>query len=165
MKALLSSLFLVLFVFSYAQSDATSIDSLTIMTFNCEFMWDGYEPEEGRVNFDHKGSPEKCGERMKSIAEIIQRNDPDIVNLVEIEGLKAVERLNNQYLKGENYKVYFVKGSDSFTGQDVALLSRIEIDYIKRYKNKGESGEEKKSVSKNYYAVCEIVRRQRKVNF
>lgn len=150
------SLTLVFFKLGYGQSDIVSKDSLTIMTFNCEFMWDGIDPEEGRVEFDHKGSPEKCSEKMRAIAEIIKRNNPDVINLVEVEGLQAVEKLNNQYLSEEGYSVYFVKGSDGFTGQDVALLSRHNIDSIKRYKNKGQSGNESKAVSKNYYAVCEI---------
>lgn len=45
-------------------------------------------------------------------------DNADIVNLVEIENLEALNTLNAKFLQGRGYKPCFAKGKDSFTGQD-----------------------------------------------
>lgn len=131
---------------------------LVVMTFNVEFMWDGVAPEEGQVNFSWKFSQTEAEEHMEEIASVIIRNNPDILNLVEIENEDALNVLNTKFLAGRGYAVYFVKGTDTFTGQDVGLLTRIdpEGNNIERYTKKGQSGSTKKSVSKNYFAKFDI---------
>lgn len=151
MKKIIISL-LLLATFGIAKSQ----DTLKIMTFNCEFMWDGVEPEEGRIEFEHKGDVEKAEAHMKDLAEVIRRHNPHIVNLVETEGVNAVETLNNKFLKDLGYTVYFEKGIDSYTGQDVALLSKVEIQNFGRYKEASYVGSYPKSVSKNYFAMTEV---------
>lgn len=127
------------------------------MTFNCEFMWDGVEPEEGKIEFEHKGSVEKSEAHMKDLSEVIRRHNPDIVNLVETEGLNAVNTLNDKFLKDLGYKVYFEEGIDSYTGQDVALLSKIEMHNFGRYNEAAYcGGTYPKKVSKNYFAMTEV---------
>lgn len=128
-------------------------DSLKIMTFNCEFMWDGVEPEEGKIEFEHKGNQELAEKHMSELAKVIKRNNPDIVNLIETEGLAAVNTLNTKFLSGQGYKVYLAEGKDSYTGQDVALLSRIDLIDFGRYNEKGFSGMTGKTVSKNYFGL------------
>ena len=135
---------------------AQAQDSLKIMTFNCEFMWDGEHPEEGKIEFDHKGDVTKAEEHMKHLSEVIRRHNPDVVNLVETEGLGAVNKLNDKFLKDLGYKVYFAEGTDGYTGQDVAMLSKIEMIDFGRYQEKGNSGFENKTVSKNYFAMTKI---------
>ena len=66
------------------------------MTFNAEFLWDGVEPEEGQVNFAWKGSKDESEERMSEIAQVIIQSNPDIINLVEVEGLTALKTLNDK---------------------------------------------------------------------
>lgn len=131
---------------------------LVVSTFNTFFMWDGIEPEEGQVYFPYKGDSIAAGEHMEDIAFVIRTLDADIINLVEVEGLDALNRLNDKYLRGMSYKAYLVKGRDSNTGQDVGLLTRIdpEDDTIQRYSEKGISNGVEKSVSKNYYAKFNI---------
>ena len=129
---------------------------LTVMTLNTEFMWDGLEPEEGQVNFTWKHSETEAAERMEKIAEIIRTGNPDIVNLVEVENKQAVDKLNADYLAGSGYKVYFKKGKDTYTGQDVALLTRIDPDVFDRDNGKGQSGNVSKGVSKNLYGTFTI---------
>nr|WP_319999997.1 lamin tail domain-containing protein [uncultured Draconibacterium sp.] len=95
---------------------------------------------------------------MEDIAFVIKSINPDIINLVEVEGLDALNRLNTNYLQGMNYKAYLIKGKDTYTGQDVGLLTRIDPENgaIERYPNKGLSNGVEKSVSKNYYAKFDI---------
>ncbi|MDJ0842568.1 MAG: endonuclease [Acidobacteriota bacterium] len=126
---------------------------LKIMTFNALFLWDGIDPEEGRVRFEWKGNPQKADKRMKNVAKFIKKGDADIVNLVEVENLEALKLMNRKYLDGMGYKAYLTTGTDSYTGQDVALLSRIDPVVMDRHWEEGESGSTRKSVSKNYYAT------------
>lgn len=142
----------------YSQDTRTDKSKLVITTFNTYFMWDGHEPEEGRVDLPYKGDPVAAGEHMEDLAMIIRRINPDIINLVEVEGLAALKRLNDEYLSDMGYRPYLVKGRDSYTGQDVGLLTRItpENDRIERYNNKGNSNGTEKSVSKNYYAKFNV---------
>ncbi|MCB2181234.1 MAG: lamin tail domain-containing protein [Desulfobulbaceae bacterium] len=139
---------------SNAEDRRTNPDNLTIMTLNAQFLWDGVEPEEGRVDFPWKNSKTEAEEHMSEIANIIIRNNPDIVNLVEVENEEALNALNNGFLNGRGYVPYFIQGRDSYTGEDVALLTRIdpESGTIARDDRKGKSGEIEKSVSKNYFA-------------
>lgn len=130
--------------------------TLTVMTLNTEFMWDGLDPEEGQVNFSRKGSETEAAEHMEDIAEIIKTGNPDIVHLVEVENKQAMDKLNTDYLAGSNYKVYFKKGKDTYTGQDVALLTRIDPDVFDRDDGKGQSGNVSKGVSKNLYATFTV---------
>lgn len=131
---------------------------LTIMTFNAEFMWDGEPPEEGQVNFAWKGSPTEAQARMEKIAAIIRQCDPDIVNLVEVENIDALTLLNERFLPGRGYRPYLEKGRDSYTGQDVGLLTRIDPlgGGIRRDDRKGASAGTSKSVSKNYIARFDV---------
>lgn len=135
---------------------------LVVMTFNGQFLWDGRPPEEGQVKFAWKNSPGRADERMQAIAGIIAAHNPDIINLVEVEGLTALEHLNSTFLSGRGYAAYLVKGKDSFTGQDVGLLTRIDPEdgAIERDDRSGRSGNTRKSVSKNYFAKLDVGERK-----
>jgi exonuclease III len=131
---------------------------LVIMTLNAEFLWDGVEPEEGQVDFPWKFSQTEAEDHMREVADIIIRGNPDIVNLVEVENLDALKTFNDKFLAGRGYRPYLVKGKDTFTGQDVALLTRIdpEDDLIERDDRRGQSGSVTKSVSKNFFAKIQV---------
>ena len=135
-----------------------SKQSLKVATFNCQFLWDGLEPEEGdpSVYFRHKGNKEMCREHMADVAQIIKIINADVINLVEVENYQALQYLNDSFLFSMNYNIGFVEGEDHFTGQDVAILSKHPIRRIYRYTEKGRSGEIEKSVSKNYIAEIEV---------
>lgn len=148
----------MVYALGFSEDRRTDKSQLAFMTLNAEFLWDGVEPEEGRVNFPWKLSQTEAEEHMQEIAQIIIRSDPDIINLVEVEGMSALKRFNQEFLAGRGYNVYLVKGKDSFTGQDVGLLTRVdpENNMIERYDKKGKSGRISKSVSKNYFAKFKI---------
>lgn len=129
---------------------------LRIMTFNGEFLWDGRLPEEGNVDFPWKGSPDEADEHLAEIAQVIAAADPDIVNLVEVEGIDALNRLNDQFLPGRGYTAHLIQGLDTYTGQDVGILTRIGLRSIGRTDIYGESGSVRKRVSKNYVATLSV---------
>ena len=134
--------------------------TLTVMALNCEFMWDGVAPEEGSstITFPWKGNQKLAEAHMKQVANLILRGNPDIVSLEETENLHAVQVLNDKFLAGRGYKPYFIQGKDTFTGQDVALLTRIDPDggKIERDDAVGTSGTESSGVSKNYFAKMTV---------
>lgn len=105
-----------------------------------------------------KGSQTEAEEHMRRVAEVIIRANPDVLNLVEVENLEALTTFNNTFLAGRGYRPYFVKGTDTFTGQDVVLLTRIdpEGNAIRRDDRKGHSGSVLKSVSKNYIGTLPV---------
>jgi len=154
-KAFLLPVFLsLLILFLSADDRRTDRTVLVIITLNCEFLWDGVAPEEGQVDFAWKGSKSEAEEHMQNVAEIIAKANPDIINLVEIENETALNTFNTKFLAGRGYVPYFIQGKDTYTGEDVALLSRIDPEGSKIWRDdrKGQSGAVYKSVSKNYYA-------------
>jgi exonuclease III len=131
---------------------------IRVMSFNTKFMWDGRAPEEGDVSFPWKFSPDEADDHMRAIAGAIQRHDPDIVLLVEVEGTAALNRLNTQFLAGQAYEVVFHQGDDFNTGQDVAILTRITPKASGRDDSRVpiEGSSQKKGVSKNIFANFEV---------
>jgi hypothetical protein len=109
---------------STAEDRPRDKSQLVVMTLNAEFLWDGLPPDEGQPDFPWKGSPTEA-EHMAAVAQVITRENPDIVNLVEVENLAASAPFTDCYLVGYGYAQYFVQGRDTYTGQDVVLLTRI----------------------------------------
>jgi len=132
----------------------TDKNQLVVMTYNGEFLWDGRSPEEGQVNFAWKGDPAKADAHMALVADVIKQSDPDIVNMVEVESLAALQHFNQAHLAGMGYVAYLTKGKDTFTGQDVGILTKIDPEggAVHRDARKGKYGTIEKSVSKNQYA-------------
>ena len=69
---------------------------------------------------------------MAAIAGIVLAHDPDLVHLAEVENLRALRTFNDRFLEDRGYRAYLVDGTDTATGQDVALLSRYELEGISR---------------------------------
>jgi endonuclease/exonuclease/phosphatase family metal-dependent hydrolase len=107
-------------------SPSSSAQSVRIVAWNPEFLWDGLEPEDGssEVEFAWKGNPEIAARRIAEVAEILGGLDPDIAVLSEIEGGHILDRLAAAPgLSGRELTPVFVQGTDSFTGQDVGMLA------------------------------------------
>lgn len=134
-------------------ADGDTVSKLVLMAWNAEFLWDGRPPEEGKIDFEWKGSPEAAEAHMADVAAIVKAHDPDILHLSEVENERALDTFNQKFLAGSGYLAYFVAGTDTATGQDVALLSRIELEKISRDSRRGRSGTTRKGVSKHYVAT------------
>ncbi|MEM6795108.1 MAG: endonuclease/exonuclease/phosphatase family protein [Acidobacteriota bacterium] len=130
--------------------------TLRLMTWNVEFLWDGRAPEDGDADFPWKGSPDGAAEHMERLAEVIRRESPDVVNLAEVESREALELFAESFLGDLGYRVYFVQGNDTATGQDMGLLSRLEVSTLSRDTRRGRSGRTRKGVSKHYVATLSV---------
>ena len=158
MKHLAMTVLAVLAASAFGEDRRIDPSRLVVMTLNAEFLWDGREPEEGQVGFMWRGAPDEADEHLEEIADIIIAHNPDIVNLCEVENLDALERLNTEFLAGMGYAAYLEKGRDTYTGQDVGLLTRIDPEggSIVHDRRTGRSGATTKSVSKNYVARFDV---------
>jgi exonuclease III len=135
-------------------------NSLRLVQYNVEWLFiDHYS------NFDCPGS--QCTWKNQSEAEIhmdyvskvVKDLSPDIINFCEVEGCDELNILKNK-LDG-SYASYLKKGTDTGTGQNVGLLTRIDpLISLYRTENKysypiegskcGYTGSGSTGVSKHY---------------
>lgn len=132
-------------------------DGVRIASFNTEFMFDG-TGDEGGATFDWKGSVEMATEHRRNVGQVIRSLNADVILLAEVENAEVAQALVDDTLIGMGYKVYFVQGKDTFTGQDVAVISRIPITETGRSDDEVRVGTTTRTygVSKNLYARFNI---------
>ena len=132
-------------------------EGVRIATFNGEFLFDG-EGDEGSATFPWKGDPEKAREHRAHVGAVVRTLDADLVLMPETENLNALQLLADETLAGMGYTAHLVDGRDSFTGQDVGLLSRIPIDTLGRVDTQLPVGltDRLYGVSKNLFARTTI---------
>jgi hypothetical protein len=106
-------------------ASARAQQRVVIATFTAEWLFDGVadNPRSPR-----RGQPEVAAAHLRDVADVIRAINADIVNLVEVEDLAVLERLNTEFLGDMGYTAHLVNGTDSYTGQDVGLLTRIAPD-------------------------------------
>lgn len=141
--------------FAFAVEDAPRYTSegVRVATFNTEFLFDGLEGE-GQTGFERSGDPEAARAHRDQIGRVLRMIDADVVMLQEVENKEVVESLVEESLQEMNYQVYFVQGNDYFTGQDLALLSRLPVEEVGRTDERARVGASRDDygVSKNLYA-------------
>ena len=102
---------------------------------------------------------------MNSLAEVIRNLNPDILNLCEVEGCYELSQLNG--LLDNRYTPYLIYGTDSSTGQNVGLLSKMTPTvnlqrtsgthaYPVAGSQCGYTGTGSSGVSKNYYTTYKM---------
>jgi len=106
-------------------------EGIRIATFNGEFLFDG-EGNEGDATFDWKSDPDKARAHRDDIARSVRLLDADVVLIPESENQAVLELMIQESLSDMGYTAYLVDGQDTFTGQDVGLLSRIPVEEIGR---------------------------------
>lgn len=112
-------------------STAPAPDAIRIATLNAEFLFDGLDGE-GQASFAWKGDPALARAHRDAVGEVIRTIDADVLMLQEVEHLGVLESMLAESLAGMGYRAYLVDGRDSFTGQDVGLLSRLPVDEVGR---------------------------------
>jgi predicted extracellular nuclease len=115
---------------------SASASSLTIMEINTEFLWDYKAPHDGQLI---KGSkiPTKTQyqNELQYYKTMIEDENADIVGLIEIEGCHIAKDLSLT-LSGD-WEVACKKGRDTYTGQDVAIITKYKVlpNTIDNHKN------------------------------
>lgn len=134
-----------------------SCAGLRISVLNTEFMFDG-TGDEGSATFDWKGSIPQAREHRDKIGKIIKMLNSDIIVLEEVENENVLRMLINESLQGMGYAPVFVQGKDTFTGQDMGILTRVQFDETGRIDGQAKVGNtnEQYGVSKNIWARFKI---------
>ncbi len=128
-------------------------DGVRVATFNGEFLFDG-AGDEGEATFPWKGDPAAARAHRDAVGAVVRSLDADLVLIPETEDLATLQLLIDESLADLGYEAVLVDGRDSFTGQDVGLLSRVPVEAAGRTDERapvGVSGE-LYGVSKNLWA-------------
>jgi len=100
---------------------------------------------------------------LETVSKLITELNPDIVNFCEVEGCDELNQLVASIGQASGYKSYLKKGTDTATGQNVGMLTRIDpninlfrteekMEYPISGSKCGYTGQSKLSgVSKHYF--------------
>ena len=139
--------------FEVTAAPVWDVEGVRVATFNGEFLFDG-DGDEGQATFPWKGSPEAARAHRDAVAEVVRTLDADLVLIPETENLATLERMVEESLSDLGYEAVLVDGRDSFTGQDVGLLSRLPVEEAGRTDERVRVGvtDQLYGVSKNLWA-------------
>ena len=141
--------------FEVQDAPVWTVEGVRVATFNGEFMFDG-QGDEGEATFDWKGDPAKARAHRDDIGAVVRSLDADLVLMTEIENLETLEMLVAESLEGMGYQAVLIDGRDSFTGQDVGLLSRF--DYRGRWPHRrSASGRHQRPDVRRVQEPCGLV--------
>jgi exonuclease III len=141
--------------------------SLTLMQYNVEWLFlDYYSSSDCPGNGCTWKNESEALIHMDYVTSVIDTINPDIINFCEIEGCDELQYLVNN-LSTSEYNPYLLKGTDTATGQNVGMLTRIDpIDSLNRSSAKiyypvqgskcGYTGNGTTGVSKHYVSHFKI---------
>lgn len=99
---------------------------LRLIQYNVEWLFiDYYSP----MNCPGSGctwvNQSEADLHMDYVTKVVSELNPDIINFCEIEGCDELNILKNR-LNDNSYNSYLKKGTDSSTGQNVGMLTRVD---------------------------------------
>ncbi|MEO1498802.1 MAG: hypothetical protein AAFV43_16785 [Planctomycetota bacterium] len=119
----------VLAVLAVANAAFGQTTPLRIVTFNAEILTaPGVRAGQlQKFRFDAARNGQ-----LDRVANVIEVLTPDVLNLVEVTSVEAVDALVERlHAKGHtDYRGYHIESSDRFSGMDVALITRLPVDEI-----------------------------------
>lgn len=92
-------------------------------SFNLAFLVDGVNDTQPAQ--DVWPTPQRAQLHITKVAEQLRRLNADVLCLQEVESCETLGLLNDQ-LSDMNYRAYLVPGTDTATGQNTALLTRVD---------------------------------------
>jgi exonuclease III len=100
--------------------------SLRLVQYNVEWLFVDYYS-----NFDCPGSCTWANEtealkHLDSVSNVINKLKPDIINLCEVEGCDELNMVIDNLDDKKSYKPYLKKGTDTYTGQNVGIITKID---------------------------------------
>ena len=123
-SAIFAAICLMLCSFGSAIGDV----EIDIFLLNTEFFFDYKEPHGEVVG---KSVPVPTAEqyeaKAKAIAGLIDAHQANVVGLVEVENRAVLERVKYYLGSPDDWQIAFDEGRDTYTGQDVALLTKFRI--------------------------------------
>jgi len=104
----------------------TNPNKLTLMQYNVEWLFlDYYSAADCPGNGCTWHNESEAEEHLGYVYNVIDKINPDIINFCEIEGCDELNALIN-LLDTDEYNPYLIKGTDTATGQNVGMLTKID---------------------------------------
>ncbi len=144
-RNIMLSNFLYIYLTSLLVSNFIYSESIRVMTYNLENLFNHYSYDPSKENYQHshyknvkfcskfkkdrfkelstKWTREHVNLKLKRISEVILKANPDILFLQEVENKDILNQLNWIYLKNK-YTIYHKESLDP-RGIDVAILSNL----------------------------------------
>ena len=123
-----SAIFAVICLMLCSLGPAIGDIEIDIFLLNTEFFFDSKEPHGEVVG---KSVPVPTAEqyeaKAKAIAELIDTYEANIVGLVEIENRAVLEKVRSYLASPDDWQIAFDEGRDTYTGQDVAILTKFRV--------------------------------------
>lgn len=123
-----STIFAVMCLMLCALGPAIGDIEIDIFLLNTEFFFDNREPHGEVVG---KSVPVPTAEeyeaKAKTIAGLIDTHEADIVGLVEVENRAVLEKVKYYLASPDDWQIVFDEGRDTYTGQDVAILTKFRV--------------------------------------
>lgn len=101
-------------------------DKLRLVQYNVEWLFiDYYSP----MNCPGSGctwvNQSEAETHMDYVSKVVKQLNPDIINFCEVEGCDELNILKDK-LDDDTYTPYLKKGTDTSTGQNVGMLTRVD---------------------------------------
>ena len=102
-----------------------NMNKLRLMQYNVEWLFiDYYSGSDCPGNGCTWKNESEANIHLEYVYKVIDEINPDIINFCEIEGCDELNILNNKL--GNIYNSYLLKGTDTATGQNVGMLTKID---------------------------------------
>jgi len=105
----------------------TNKNTLRLVQYNVEWLFIDYCSNS---NCPGNGCTWKtlddANKHMSYVANVVSQLNPDILNLCEVEGCDELNFLLETMNKSSDYNPYLKKGTDTGTGQNVGLITKID---------------------------------------
>ena len=109
----------------------SSIDTLTVVTWNVENFADGYD--DPYIDSRRENNPDpKLEKRRPMLAQALKKLDADLVVLQEFESSEYLRVYAGEYLPGMGYELFLGNESNNWY-QNVVLMSRIPLGVMESY--------------------------------
>jgi endonuclease/exonuclease/phosphatase family metal-dependent hydrolase len=97
--------------------------------------------EGGNINMLKAGFDDIDDKQRKNTAQVILKNNPDVICLQEVENLETLKKFNSKYLNRRYPYAMLIDGND-IRKIDVGILSKLEIDGVRTHQfDKDKKGE------------------------
>jgi exonuclease III len=101
-------------------------NALRLVQYNVEWLFiDYYSSADCPGNGCAWHTLEEAETHMSYVVNVLKELQPDIINFCEIEGCDELNMLKTQ-LNKTNYNPYLKKGTDTATGQNVGILTKVD---------------------------------------
>jgi endonuclease/exonuclease/phosphatase family metal-dependent hydrolase len=107
----------------------TDKSKLRLMQYNAEWLFiDHYSAFDCPGTQCTWANQTDAQTHLQYVAGVIQTLNPDILNLCEVEGCDELNMLIQNLDNGKEYSPYLIAGTDTGTGQNVGMLTKIDPD-------------------------------------